>query len=136
MTDTKSLKLRRSWGPPLGFALVVLAVIGLLYWMGQPPRRSEPSAAASEASANAALQAAGADPSAQPTSENLCSVDQVKHFIAEQLDGEVSDTDLTFVSQEIMAELHQQRQAPNGCVSRAGVAELLYQMAEELEPGN
>jgi hypothetical protein len=135
MDDRKPLKPRKSWTPAAGFAAVVVGVIVALWWMGRPSSAIESPLPSSARSAQAPVQADPLPSDSAPLSDkrDLCNLDQVKKFLTSQLSGAVSDSDLTEVAQEIMAELGQARMVEKGCVSQSAVAAALYELADETQ---
>jgi hypothetical protein len=135
MDDRKLLKPRRSWTPAAGFAAVVAGVIVLLWWMGRPSRALEAplSPTASSPPLSMRPDPHPSDPGALSETRDLCNLDQVKKFLATQLTGSASDSDLTEVAREIMAELGQAGLVEKGCVSRNAAAEALYELADETQ---
>jgi len=135
MVDRKALKPRRSWTPAAGFAAVVAGVVVLLWWMGRPSRAVEaplPPAASSPA-LSMLPDPHGAEPGSLSEARNLCNLDQVKKFLSTQLSGSASDSDLTEVAREIMAELGQAGLVEKGCVSQTAVAAALNELADETQ---
>jgi hypothetical protein len=132
----KSLKPKNSWAPMIAFLGVVGGIVVLLWWMSRPsvPSPSTDSGSTSPAitSAPRASMASGA-PGAPPSmTRELCSVADVKKFIASQLAaGEVPDAELQQVAVQMMSMLAQAGLAEKGCVSPADVTAALYDMAED-----
>jgi hypothetical protein len=125
----------------IAFLAVVVGVVGILWWMSQPSTASggdksalEPASSAPPGKASSANNPPGL-PGAPPSSNReLCSVDQVKKFIAHQLAaGEVPDEELTQAASHVLSMLTQAGLAERGCVSPADVTAALFDMAEQDE---
>lgn len=126
MADNR-IEPKKSWSPMVMFFGVVVAAVVLLWWVSRPaPSQKSPQASQAP---SALATAVNGPPS---TARELCSVDQVKKFIATKLAaGEVPDSDLQQISAHLMDELTQAGRAQNGCVSPADVAGMLYALANQ-----
>lgn len=138
----KSLKPKTSWTPMVAFFGVVVGVVVLLWWMSRPAASTESTGSKSAATASAPMGPMGAGPTGAPGAppsmkRELCSVADVKRFIASQLaSDQVPDDQLQQVAAQVMAALTQAGVAEKGCVSPADVTAALYDMVNDEDEGS